>query len=406
MKDVNTEIVEEIVFLESEIVEDDADAPLGVLINAPVATQAEPETQSQAQEVAEEETQPEKVVEDAKDESVEVAETAAKISEDTTSAEENVAEETPIENAAVADDYSAEGLAVNESAPEEVIAEEVSAEEAIATEPLQSEEAVAQEESAPTEAVEVAPAKAKTTKKAPAKKAVADPWAVAEIKSKNKSGEAAADTDAAKPAVAKKSTAKTKATSNTEEIKKVTKETKTSTKATDAKAKPAAAKAPAKATATAPKAKAAPKKAEAPAETVIIAGDDSVPHGKFVIKKTDKGNFVYKLYSYNHRVVAIGAEQYTSLASCKAGINSVINNAEKAPIEDQTLKKVVEQKCPKWEVYADKKGEIRLRLIASNGNIVATTNDGYLSKDAAKKGIEAIARASKFSAVVRNDNLW
>lgn len=141
-------------------------------------------------------------------------------------------------------------------------------------------------------------------------------------------------------------------------------------------------------------------------EKVLIAGDDSIPHGKFVIKLTDKGNYVYKLYSYNYRVVAIGAEQYSALPSCKGGIQSVIKNAANAPIEDLTLKNPIEQKCPKWVIYKDKKEEFRLRLIASNGNIVATTNDGYLSKDAAKKGIEAIARAAKGASVVRNDDLW
>ena len=104
--------------------------------------------------------------------------------------------------------------------------------------------------------------------------------------------------------------------------------------------------------------------------------------------------------------MAIGAEQYSSMTTCKAGINSVRNNAENAPVEDQTLQKWEEKKCPKWQIYTDKKGEIRLRLIASNGNIVATTNDGYLSKEAAKKGIAAVARACKGSSVVRNDNLW
>ena len=176
-----------------------------------------------------------------------------------------------------------------------------------------------------------------------------------------------------------------------------------------AKEEPKAAKTTAKAPAKAKEETKAAKpatKAAVNAEQVIEEGDNSAPHGKFVIKKTDNGNFVYKLYSSNHRVVAIGAGLYTSIASCKSGINSVRNNAESAPIEDQTLQKWEEKKFPKWQIYFDKKGEVRLRLLASNGNIVATTNDGYLSRDAAKKGIEAIARASKGSSIVRNDDLW
>ena len=174
---------------------------------------------------------------------------------------------------------------------------------------------------------------------------------------------------------------------------------KTAAKKADAKAAPAAK------TAAAKPAKEETKKPET-REQVIEEGDASTPHGKFVIKKTDKGNFVYKLYSSNYRVVAIGAGLYTSIASCKTGINSVRNNAATAPIEDQTLQKWEELKFPKWQIYTDKQGEIRLRLLAANGNIVATTNDGYLSKEAAKKGIAAIARAAKGSEIVRNDDLW
>ena len=143
-----------------------------------------------------------------------------------------------------------------------------------------------------------------------------------------------------------------------------------------------------------------------PTETVIVEGTQGVPHGKFVIKRTDNDNFVFKLFSSNRRVVAVAAGQYTSLGACKIGIQSVINNAATAPIEDQTLKNVVEQKCPKWIIYNDKRGEVRLRLISANGNMVAATNDGYLSKDAAKKGIEAIARAAQGADIVRNDDLW
>ncbi|MDE6302800.1 MAG: YegP family protein, partial [Clostridia bacterium] len=121
--------------------------------------------------------------------------------------------------------------------------------------------------------------------------------------------------------------------------------------------------------------------------------------------RTDSDNFVFKLFSYNKRVVVTATDKYSSLGACKNGIQSIINNSATAPIEDQTLKKIVPQKCPKWIIFMDKRGEFRLRLIASNGEMVAQTNDGYLSKDAAKKGIEAIARAAKGADIVRNDDL-
>lgn len=140
-------------------------------------------------------------------------------------------------------------------------------------------------------------------------------------------------------------------------------------------------------------------------ETVIVEGEGKT-HGKYVIKKTDKGNFVFKLYSSNYRVVAIGAQAYTTLGAAKIGIQSIINNAEKAPVENQTLKNYETLKFPKWEIYQDKKGEYRLRLFATNGSLIATTNDGYADITGAKNGIAAVARASKGCAIVRNDNLW
>ena len=140
-------------------------------------------------------------------------------------------------------------------------------------------------------------------------------------------------------------------------------------------------------------------------ETVIVEGEGKT-HGKYVIKKTDKGNFVFKLYSSNFRVVAIGAQAYTTLGAAKIGVQSIINNAEKAPIENQTLKNYETLKFPKWEIYLDKKGEYRLRLYATNGSLIATTNDGYADISGAKNGIAAVGRASKGCAIVRNDNLW
>ncbi len=267
-----------------------------------------------------------------------------------------------------------------------------------------------------------APAEKETAAEKPAKKAQTKKAAAADVASDSEKEEttvakekAASDAKkdtkaAAKPAekkpAAKKETAKA-APAKAQEKKPAAKAAPAKKETAKGQEKKPAAKAAAKPVKEETKpAKAAVKEDTHPAEQVIEAGDESASHGKFVIKKTDKGNFVYKLYSSNYRVVAIGAGLYTSIANCKTGINSVRNNADTAPIEDQTLQKWEELKFPKWQIYTDKQGEIRLRLLASNGNIVATTNDGYLSKEAAKKGIAAIARAAKGAAIVRNDDLW
>lgn len=247
----------------------------------------------------------------------------------------------------------------------------------------------------------------------------------AEVKSVNKSSKSApkAQKQSDDAQVATKKTASKKST-KVEDTKTPTEEKKVA-KATDKTTKPVQEEKPVKATKTAKAQKEIPvketavkespakeenapkaaKAAEKDEETVLVEGEGKV-HGKYVIKKTDKGNFVFKLFSSNYRVVAIGAQAYTTLGAAKIGVQSIINNAEKAPVENQTLKNYETLKFPKWEIYLDKKGEYRLRLYATNGSLIATTNDGYADISGAKNGIAAVARASKGCAIVRNDNLW
>lgn len=51
-----------------------------------------------------------------------------------------------------------------------------------------------------------------------------------------------------------------------------------------------------------------------------------------------------------------------------------------------------------FELYTDKKDEFRWRLRHSNGNILATSSEGYKSKASAKKCIENV-KASADAAV-------
>jgi uncharacterized protein YegP (UPF0339 family) len=46
----------------------------------------------------------------------------------------------------------------------------------------------------------------------------------------------------------------------------------------------------------------------------------------------------------------------------------------------------------KFELYKDAKGEFRWRLVAPNGQTIATSGEGYKSKDSAKAGIESVKK--------------
>ena len=109
--------------------------------------------------------------------------------------------------------------------------------------------------------------------------------------------------------------------------------------------------------------------------------------GKYLISKAKTG-FNFNLLSGNAK--SIGSSQvYKTCDGAKAGCKSVKNAAAKAGVEDQTSKNAVAVKKPKFEIYADKQGKFRFRLIATNGeNILAS--QGYSRKDNCKRGIEAV----------------
>ena len=119
---------------------------------------------------------------------------------------------------------------------------------------------------------------------------------------------------------------------------------------------------------------------------------DGAKSGRFVIKKAKDGRYVFNLYAPNHVIVAT-SQVYTTTGAALNGIKSIVANASKAPIEDQTLKSYTLLNYPKWEMYIDKGGQYRFRLNASNGSCIVHSQ-GYTTKSNCKNGIESIIRCS------------
>ena len=119
--------------------------------------------------------------------------------------------------------------------------------------------------------------------------------------------------------------------------------------------------------------------------------------GAFDIKKSKDGRFVFNLYAAN-RVIVATSQIYSSAQSAMTGIKSVIANAERAGIEDQTLKSFYHLPFPKWEIYIDKGGQFRWRLLATNGNCILHSQ-GYTQKSTCKKGIESVIRTAKSAKI-------
>ena len=119
--------------------------------------------------------------------------------------------------------------------------------------------------------------------------------------------------------------------------------------------------------------------------------------GKFVVKETKTG-VKFDLKAGNGEVIA-SSQIYKSEKACKAGVESVRNNAL-AEVEDQTVENFEVKKHPKYEMYTDKRGEVRFRLKAKNGEIIATS-EGYKKKASALNGIESIKRNAPEATVVK-----
>ena len=116
--------------------------------------------------------------------------------------------------------------------------------------------------------------------------------------------------------------------------------------------------------------------------------------GKFVIKKTPTG-FNFSLYAANKEKIAVSSQVYTTKAACKNGVESIGRHATKCiaegKIEDKTLKTPTTATCPKFEIYFDKAGLYRYRLIASNGESIAMSEEGYKSKSGVMNGIKSVS---------------
>ena len=116
--------------------------------------------------------------------------------------------------------------------------------------------------------------------------------------------------------------------------------------------------------------------------------------GKFTIKKTATG-FNFSLYAVNKEKIAVSSQVYTTKSACKKGMESVAKFAPKClednKVEDKTLKKPEEKTCPKFEIYFDKAGLYRYRLIASNGESIAMSEEGYKSKNGVLNGIKSVS---------------
>ncbi len=120
--------------------------------------------------------------------------------------------------------------------------------------------------------------------------------------------------------------------------------------------------------------------------------------GKFEVSATKNGGVKFNLVASNGQTIAT-SQVYKSEKTCKVGIASVQKNAPIAAIENQTVEGFEPAKCPKFEIYADKAGEFRFRLKATNGQIIAT-GEGYKTLKSCQNGVASVQKNAPEAKIV------
>lgn len=112
--------------------------------------------------------------------------------------------------------------------------------------------------------------------------------------------------------------------------------------------------------------------------------------GKFVIRRVGTG-YKFDLSAANGEIVA-SSEAYTTLAACKKGIESVKRYAPQAPLVDLTAC-AGRKSGARFELYADRAGAFRFRLMSRNGAIIAVS-EPYRNQTGCESGIESVRQSA------------
>jgi len=118
---------------------------------------------------------------------------------------------------------------------------------------------------------------------------------------------------------------------------------------------------------------------------------------KFELYKDKKGEWRWNLRHNNGNIIADSAEGYSSKSKAKQGMESVRKNTAGAavtereePPKDAVVAGEEDDTRAKYELYEDRGGEWRWRLVAANGRIIADSAQGYDDKGSAEEAIERI----------------
>ena len=104
---------------------------------------------------------------------------------------------------------------------------------------------------------------------------------------------------------------------------------------------------------------------------------------KIDLYKDKAGEFRFRIKAGNGEILATSGEGYKKKDSAKNAIESLQKKSDKL----------------NYELYEDKKGEHRFRIKAKNGNVLASSSEGYKDKSDAEKAMSSIRDGAKDAEV-------
>lgn len=102
----------------------------------------------------------------------------------------------------------------------------------------------------------------------------------------------------------------------------------------------------------------------------------------FELYEDRAGRYRWRLLASNGEIIADSGEGYATKSAARDAIGRIREDAPEATIPSFA--------DTHFEVFRDKAGEYRWRLVASNGRILADSGEGYASKHGARDAAERV----------------
>jgi uncharacterized protein YegP (UPF0339 family) len=129
-----------------------------------------------------------------------------------------------------------------------------------------------------------------------------------------------------------------------------------------------------------------PDDPEEAAEAVETEPIEYESQASFELYEDDAGDYRWRLVHDNGNVLADSGEGYASKSNAKRAMAGVREHAASGDY--------LKIDSAGFEVYRDKAGQWRWRLVHENGNILADSGEGYASRQKARQGLDSVRNNS------------